>query len=73
MRPTRRLAASGRYGSASEVVRPGLRPVGEEEAELKWRRDRIQASIAGGGDFGIEDIPASVHGLTRELQGRQRT
>jgi antitoxin ParD1/3/4 len=40
----------GRYGSASEVVREGLRLVEEREAKLKALREEVNAAIKGGGD-----------------------
>lgn len=40
---------TGRYGSASEVVREGLRLVEEREAKLQVLRDTLNASIARGG------------------------
>jgi antitoxin ParD1/3/4 len=40
---------TGRYASASEVVREGLRLVEEREAKLTALRDTLNASIAGGG------------------------
>jgi antitoxin ParD1/3/4 len=40
---------AGRYGSASEVVREGLRLVEEREAKLAALRDTLNASIARGG------------------------
>lgn len=39
---------SGRYGSASEVIREGLRLVEEREAKLTAMRDVVQASVAQG-------------------------
>ncbi len=38
----------GRYGSASEVVREGLRLVEEREAKLRDLKRTIEASLAGG-------------------------
>jgi len=40
---------SGRYGSASEVVREGLRLVEEREARLRALQETLNASIAEGG------------------------
>jgi antitoxin ParD1/3/4 len=40
---------AGRYGSASEVVREGLRLVEEREAKLTALRATIETSIAAGG------------------------
>ncbi|MCR5858479.1 type II toxin-antitoxin system ParD family antitoxin [Mesorhizobium sp. J428] len=52
---------SGRYGSASEIVREGLRLVEEREAKLAALRQMIEASIAEGGDYSDEDIEREIN------------
>jgi antitoxin ParD1/3/4 len=41
--------SNGRYGSASEVVREGLRLVEEREARLEALRQTLNTAIADGG------------------------
>ena len=43
------LVKSGRYASATEVMREGLRLVEEREAKFKSLRETIEASLAEGG------------------------
>lgn len=50
----------GRYGSASEVVREGLRLVEEREAKLSALRETLTASIEAGGDVSEEDLDAAL-------------
>ena len=51
---------SGRYNSASEVVREGLRLVEEREAKLLALRETLDASIARGGAHRDADIGAQI-------------
>jgi antitoxin ParD1/3/4 len=62
-----RAVRSGRYGSASEVVREGLRLVEEREQRLIALRDMVNASIAGGGDNSDEDIERALDATAAEL------
>jgi antitoxin ParD1/3/4 len=54
------IVKDGRYGSASEVVREGLRLVEEREAKLQALRETINASIAEGGAYSDEDIAEAI-------------
>lgn len=54
------LLATGRYASASEIMREGLRLVEEREQKLDALRETINASIERGGSNSIEDVKAAV-------------
>lgn len=54
------LVKSGRYGSASEVVREGLRQVEAREAKLRALKDKIGASIAEGGSYSADEATQHI-------------
>lgn len=58
---------AGRYGSASEVVREGLRLVEEREAKLTALRATIDASLAAGGQVTDEQLDDALAQRTKEL------
>ncbi|MBN9787949.1 type II toxin-antitoxin system ParD family antitoxin [Pseudonocardia sp. TMWB2A] len=66
------LLQQGRYGSASEIVREGLRLVEEREQKLAALRARIEASIAEGGAHSIEDMRGSVKATLGEWEKKRK-
>lgn len=63
-----RVVRDGRYRSASEVVREGLRLVEEREAKLHALRATLDASIAQGGTVTDEEIDADIAAASAELR-----
>jgi antitoxin ParD1/3/4 len=62
------LVKSGRYGSAGEVVREGLRLIEEREAKLLGLRRTLEQSIAEGGDVTDAELDAALEVKVSELQ-----
>ena len=65
-----RVVSDGRYGSASEVVREGLRLVEEREAKLLALRATLNASIAQGGVVTEAKIDSAIAAKAAELRGK---
>jgi len=61
-----RAVREGRYGSASEVVREGLRLVEEREAKLKALRDELNAAIESGGRLTADEVRTHLDARMRE-------
>ena len=62
-----RVVSEGRYGSASEVVREGLRLVEEREAKLLALRAALDNSIARGGEVTDAELDAALGTRSAEL------
>jgi antitoxin ParD1/3/4 len=58
----------GRYASASEVVRKGLRLVEEREAKLEALRETLKASIARGGSHSDGSVSAEIRAALDNYQ-----
>jgi antitoxin ParD1/3/4 len=62
------LVVNGRYASASEVIREGLRLVQEREAKVQSLRDTINASIERGGAYSQEEVDEHMNHVFAELE-----
>jgi antitoxin ParD1/3/4 len=66
------LLAEGRYASASEIMREGLRLVEEREQKLSALRDKINASIERGGSHTSDEVMAHVRAhLDKRRAGKE--
>lgn len=61
------IVKSGRYGSASEVVREDLRPGEDREVKLVALLETLTASIAAGGEHDADDVRIHLAGVSEEL------
>ena len=65
------LIASGRYSTASEIIRDGLRLIEEREqdreAKLKWLRAEIQKGLDSGPAEEVGDMFARIKAEGRKL------
>lgn len=64
------VVREGRYGSASEVVREGLRLVEEREAKLQALRAHLDDAIAQGGEVSDAELDAALTEQAAELKAR---
>ena len=62
-----RIVQDGRYGSASEVVREGLRLVEERETKLQALRRTLSEAVEAGGDASEDEIDAALAAKSAEL------
>lgn len=58
----------GRYSSASDVVREGLRLVQEREAKLSALRETLRRSIEAGGDVSEEELDVFLEAEFEKLE-----
>lgn len=58
----------GRYSSASDVVREGLRLVQEREAETAALREKLRKSIEAGGDVSEEELDVFLEAEFEKLE-----
>jgi antitoxin ParD1/3/4 len=54
------LVKEGRYASATEIMREGLRLVQEREEKRNALREMIDSSIAEGGEHSSDDVMAGI-------------
>jgi antitoxin ParD1/3/4 len=64
------LLKTGRYASASEVIREGLRLVEERETKLAALRETIETSLARGGENTDDDVDRRLETVAQELKAQ---
>ena len=66
------IVDAGRYGSASEVVREGLRLVEERETKLIALRETVNASIERGGSHTSAQVRGEIASALDQHDGAAR-
>lgn len=64
------VVKDGRYGSASEVVREGLRLVEEREVKLKALRETIQAALDEDVWYTQEEVDEHLKSVAEDLKSK---
>ncbi|CAN7212873.1 type II toxin-antitoxin system ParD family antitoxin [Neorhizobium sp. LjRoot104] len=62
------VVQDGRYGSASDVVREGLRLIQEREAETAALKEKLRKSIEAGGDVSDEELDVFLEAEFEKLE-----
>jgi antitoxin ParD1/3/4 len=65
-----RMVEAGRFSSAGDVVREGLRLLEEHEARLAALRATLDASIAYGGEVTEQEVDAALARKAAELRAK---
>lgn len=66
----KKLVASGRYASVSEVLRDGLRLMEEREALRQWKLEELRKAIQEGIDSGDAEPWEGADALIAEARAR---
>jgi antitoxin ParD1/3/4 len=62
-----KILRSGRYATASEVIREGLRLLEERDRKLQALRETLDNSIAQGGEVTEEELDAALEAKVAQL------
>ena len=66
------LIASGRYSTASEIIRDGLRLIEEREQDREAKLEWLRAAIQEGLDSPVEEVDIKELIEDVKMRGRQR-